>query len=128
MSSVPWSRSVRSEPALAMVESLPSISYTRVDARLWRWLAEPCVWEHLLLRRPHQRQAAVGATPKLCEHAEVLFYVACERRTARIDCGCAPISAHGSPTAATLAAIVRSVNDCGPTSPRSISSQVQGAD
>ena len=33
-----------------------------------------------------------------------------------------------SPTSATRAAIVRSVNVCGPTSPRSISSHVHGAD
>src|SRR4051812_7599926 len=46
----------------------------------------------------------------------------------RIDCGCALMSAHRSPTLAVLAAIARKVNVCGATSPRSISSHVHGAD
>ena len=46
----------------------------------------------------------------------------------RIDCGCALISAHGSPAEAVLCAIVRSVNVRGATSPRSTSSHVHGAE
>src|SRR5262249_14700311 len=39
-----------------------------------------------------------------------------------------PKSAQGSPTSATLVVMLRSVNERGPTAPRSISSQVHGAD
>ena len=46
----------------------------------------------------------------------------------RIDSGCALMSAHKSPTRSILAAIVRNVNVRGATSPRSISSQVHGAE